>query len=153
MTASNTDRIEKTIVLRAPQSRVFKALTDSGEFGTWFRARLEGPFQPGTRTLGQITHPGYEHVKMELDIEHIEPESYFSFRWHPYAVEPGVDYSQEPSTLVEFRLSPAEGGGTLLEVSESGFDALPASRRDEAFRMNSRGWEGQLRNIEKHVDS
>lgn len=149
---TSTDRIEKSIVLRAPQARVWRALTDSQEFGTWFKAKLDGPFAAGARTVGQITHPGYEHVKMQLDIESIEPESYFSYRWHPYAIDPAVDYSDEPSTLVEFRLSPAEGG-TLLEISESGFDRLPASRRDEAFRMNSRGWEGQSRNIEAYVGS
>ncbi|WP_026853937.1 SRPBCC family protein [Geothrix fermentans] len=150
MTASSTDRIEKEILLQAPVARVWRALTDAGEFGTWFRVALDGPFVPGQRLTGRITHPGYEHITMELLVERMDAETLFSYRWHPYAVDPAVDYSQEPTTLVEFRLSP-QGGGTLLSVVESGFDRVPAHRRDEAFRMNERGWAGQLKNIERHV--
>ena len=150
MSASSTDRIEKQILLQAPQSRVWHALTDAGEFGTWFRVDLDGHFRPGQRLTGRITHPGYEHITMEILVERMDAETLFSYRWHPYAVDPAVDYAQEPTTLVEFRLEPKEGG-TLLSVVESGFDRIPASRRDEAFRMNERGWAGQLKNIERHV--
>ena len=146
----NTDRIEKEILLRAPRSRVWKALTDAGEFGAWFRVKLENAFVPGERTKGRITHPGYEHVMMEVLVERMEPEELFSFRWHPYAIEPGVDYSSEPMTLVVFRLEEAPGG-TRLKVVESGFDRIPAARRNEAFRMNDQGWTEQLKNIERHV--
>src|SRR5262245_38444767 len=147
----STDRIEKTIVLHAPLSRVWRALASAEEFGRWFRVKLEGDFAPGARVRGQITHPGYEHVAMEMTIERVDPERLFSYRWHPYAIEPGVDYSSEPTTLVEFRLEDAAGGGTRLTVIESGFDRLPPARRDEAFRMNEQGWAEQLRNIEAHV--
>lgn len=150
MSASSTDRIEKEILLQAPVARVWRALTDAGEFGAWFRVALDGPFAPGQRVMGRITHPGYEHVTMELLVERMDAETLFSYRWHPYAVDPAVDYSQEPTTLVEFRLAP-KGGGTLLSVVESGFDRVPAHRRDEAFRMNEQGWAGQLKNIERHV--
>ena len=145
-----TDRIEKTIELKAPVSRVWKALTDHREFGTWFRVRLEGPFVPGQVSRGQITYPGYEHLKWEAVVQKMEPERLFSFTWHPYAVDPKQDYSKEPSTLVEFTLEKT-GGGTLLRVVESGFDNLPARRRDEAFRMNDGGWSEQLKNIAGHV--
>ena len=150
MIAPSTDRIEKQILLHAPQPRVWRALTDAEEFGAWFRVKLEGPYVPGGRTKGKITYPGYEHITMEVQVERIEAESLFSYRWHPYAIDPKVDYSGEPTTLVEFRLEPTEGG-TLLTVVESGFDQLPASRRDEAFRMNDGGWKQQLTNIERHV--
>jgi len=145
-----TNRIEKTIELKAPVSRVWKALTDHREFGTWFRVRLEGPFVPGQVSRGQITYPGYEHLKWEAVVQKMEPERLFSFTWHPYAVDPKQDYSKEPSTLVEFTLEKT-AGGTLLRVVESGFDNLPARRRDEAFRMNDGGWSEQLKNIAGHV--
>ena len=118
----------------------------------WFKVELGSPFIPGKTTLGRITHPGYENLVMEVFVESMEPERFFSFRWHPYAIDPNVDYSGEQATLVEFRFEPTPAG-TLLVVSESGFDALPAARRDEAFRMNERGWTGQLKNIERHVAS
>jgi len=146
----STDRIEKSIVLRAPRTRVWRALASAGEFGVWFRVKLEGEFTPGARLRGRITYPGYEHLTMEMTIERMEPEQLISFRWHPHAVDPGKDYSDEPTTLVEFRLSDAPGG-TRLTVTESGFDRLPPGRRDEAFRMNEGGWEEQLKNIERHV--
>jgi uncharacterized protein YndB with AHSA1/START domain len=145
-----SDRIEKTIELRAPVSRVWRALTNHREFGTWFRVRLEQPFVPGQVSRGHITHPGYEHVRWEAVVQKMEPERLFSFTWHPYAVDPKEDYSAEPPTLVEFTLAKT-ATGTLLRVVESGFDALPASRRDEAFRMNERGWSAQIVNIERHV--
>src|SRR5271166_4432305 len=143
------DRIEKRIELKAPVSRVWRALTDHREFGQWFRVKLEGPFVPGQVSRGQITHPGYEHVKWEAVVQQMEPERLFSFTWHPYSMDPGVDYSKETPTLVEFRLEEAPGG-TLLLLTESGFDKIPADRRFEAFRMNDGGWTQQIENIEKH---
>lgn len=148
---SSTDRIERQTLLKATRSRVWRALTDSREFGEWFRVRMTAPFAVGATVRGQITHPGYEHVTMEVLIERIEPERRFSFRWHPYAVDPKVDYSSEPTTLVEFTLEDADGG-VRLTVVESGFDQIPAGRRAEAFRMNGDGWTGQVRNIAAHVE-
>jgi uncharacterized protein YndB with AHSA1/START domain len=146
-----SDRIEKHIQLKAPVSRVWRALTDYREFGTWFRVKLDGPFVPGKEAVGQITHPGYEHVTWRAVVRRIEPERLFSFTWHPYAVEPGVDYSAEPQTLIEFRLEP-NGDGTLLTLTESGFDSIPADRRPEAFRMNDNGWTQQMEDIRRHVE-
>ena len=145
-----TDIIEKRIELKAPVSRVWRALTDHREFGQWFRVKLDGPFVPGQVSRGQITYPGYEHVRWEAIVQTMEPERLFSFTWHPYAIDPDVDYSGEPATLVEFRLE-AEGGGTLLTVTETGFDAIPKDRQFEAYRMNEAGWTEQLQNIERHV--
>jgi len=145
-----TDRIEKTILLRAPVARVWRALADAEEFGAWFRVKFDEPFAEGKTVRGRITYSGYEHVRMEILVERMERERLFAFRWHPYAVDPDVDYSAEPTTLVEFRLT-AEGGGTRLTITESGFDRIPASRRDEAFRMNEGGWTEQIGNIERHV--
>jgi uncharacterized protein YndB with AHSA1/START domain len=147
---SSTDRIEKTIVLKAPRARVWRALTDHEEFGAWFQVALESPFREGATVRGRITYPGFEHATMEVVVERMEPERLFSYRWHPFAVDKTTDYSHEPSTLVEFRLEDAPGG-TRLTVTESGFDELPAGRRDEAFRMNEGGWAEQLGNIERHV--
>jgi uncharacterized protein YndB with AHSA1/START domain len=146
-----SDRIEKRILLHAPKSRVWRALTDAREFGTWFQVDLEGPFQVGRSVQGRVTYPGFEHLRLEVTVERIDAERLFSFRWHPHAVDPKVDYSREPTTLVEFRLEDAPGG-VLLTVTESGFDRIPPSRRDEAFRMNSRGWEAQMGSIARHVD-
>ena len=146
----SSDRIEKNIVLRAPRSRVWRAIAGAEEFGAWFGVKLEGAFAPGARVKGRITIPGYEHVIMDVTVERIEPERLFSYRWHPYAIEPGVDYSGEPTTLVEFQLEEVVGG-TRLTVVESGFDRIPLARRAEAFRMNDQGWAGQLKNIERHV--
>lgn len=146
----STNHIEKNIVLRAPQSRVWRALTNAQEFGAWFGVQLAGGFAPGARVMGRITTPGYEHLTMEIAVELIEPERLFAYRWHPYAIESGVDYSAEPTTLVEFYLAEA-GGGTRLTVVESGFDRLPLARRTEALRMNEQGWAEQIKNIERHV--
>jgi uncharacterized protein YndB with AHSA1/START domain len=148
---SSTDRIERSILLKAPRSRVWRALANAEEFGNWFGVAFKGKtFAAGERVQGQITHPGYEHVVFEVLIERMEPERLLSWRWHPYAVDPSVDYSHEPTTLVVFELKEVEGG-TLLSVVESGFDSMPPSRRLEAFRMNSGGWDEQMKNIEKHV--
>lgn len=148
--SSSTDSIEKRVVLRAPPARVWRALTDAAEFGTWFGVKLQGAFKEGATVRGQITSPGYEHLTMEVLVERMETERYFSYRWHPYAIEPNVDYSHEPMTLVEFRLEETSGG-TILTIVESGFDRIPLARRAEAFRMNEQGWTEQARNIERHV--
>ncbi|HET9315289.1 MAG TPA: SRPBCC family protein [Vicinamibacteria bacterium] len=147
---TSTDRIEKEIVMRAPRSRVWRALTDAREFGRWFRADIQDDFVAGKPARGHITHPGYEHVAFEVEVERIEPERLFSFRWHPYAVDPKKDYSKEPTTLVVFELDEVPEG-TRLRVTESGFDGIPVERRAEAFRMNSGGWEAQVKNIARHV--
>ena len=144
-------QIEKRIQLNAPISRVWQALTDHRQFGEWFRVKLEQPFAPGRTARGQITYPGYEHVTFEAVVQKMEPERFFSYTWHPYAVDPKVDYSTEKPTLVEFNLEEA-AGGTLLTVIESGFDKIPANRRAEAFRMNEGGWAAQLENIKKYLE-
>lgn len=151
MVSSNSDVIKKQIKLQASPNRVWNALTNYREFSAWFGVNLESPFVPGETTVGQITIPGYEHVKMEVEVHKLQPETLFSFYWHPYAIEPDYDYSQEQPTLVEFHLEAIEDG-TLLTVIESGFDAIPAVRRDEAFRMNDGGWTGQIKNIETYLN-
>ena len=146
-----TDRIERSILLKAPRSRVWRALSNAEEFGHWFGVALKGSaFIAGKRTQGKVTHPGYEHLTWDVLIERLEPEHLLAWRWHPGAVETSVDYSKEPSTLVVFELKDVDGG-TLLTVVESGFDNLPESRRLDAFRMNSGGWDIQMQNIERHV--
>src|SRR5262245_40470490 len=149
--AKTPDRIEKQILIKAPQPRVWRALTDSGEFGQWFRVKLDGRFEPGRTVRGNVLHAGYEHIRVEMNIDRMEAEHLFSYRWHPYPADPKVYYSSEPTTLVEFRLA-AENGGTLLTVVESGFDRIPAGRRDEAFRMNDGGWAAQVKNIQRHAE-
>ena len=144
------DRIEQSIPLPAPIDRVWRAISDHREFGTWFKVALDQPFAAGQPSTGHMTNEGYEHLRWNASVEAVEPPHRLAFRWHPYAIEPGRDYSSEPTTLVEFLLEPA-GGGTLLRVIESGFDALPDSRRDEAFRMNSGGWAKQVENIRDYL--
>jgi uncharacterized protein YndB with AHSA1/START domain len=151
-----TDRIERTILLKAPRSRVWHALSDAAEFGAWFGVDFPGKsFVPGREVRGKITYPGYEHIVMQVLIERMESERFLSWRWHPAAIDPSADYSQEPTTLVVFELEEVEleevEGGTLLPVVESGLDKIPLARRATAFRMNSAGWDAQIRNIEKHV--
>lgn len=150
MATASTDRIEKKVLLRAPRARVWRALTDAAEFGTWFRVKLDGGFVVGQPVRGHITYPGYEHLKFEARVERMDAEKLFAFRWHPYAIDPQVDYSDEPTTLVAFTLEDAPGG-TLVTVVESGFDNLPEERRGEAFRMNEGGWATQMENIRNHV--
>jgi uncharacterized protein YndB with AHSA1/START domain len=147
---TSSDRIEKQVTLDAPRSRVWRALTDVSQFNAWFGVSLTKPFEPGAEVSGTIDIRGYEHVTMRIWIETMEPERFFSFRWHPYAVEPGVDYSAEPTTLVSFTLEDAPGG-TKLTIVESGFDAIPASRRATAFDMDEKGWSSQAENIRKFV--
>lgn len=149
-----SDRIEKRIELKAPVSRVWRALTDHREFGEWFRVALDGPFVPGEVSRGHMTYPGYEHVKWEAVVRKMEPGRLFSFTWpHLKSFDKAdlpLDYSGEPTTLVEFRLEKT-ASGTLLILTESGFDKLPADRRLEAFRRNDGGWTQQMKNIESHV--
>ena len=144
------DRLEKRIEVKAPVSRVWHALTDYQEFGEWFRVKLDRPFVEGQVSRGQITYPGYEHLKWEAVVQKMEPERLFSFTWHPYAIDAKADYSKEPPTLVEFKLEKTPTG-TLLLLTESGFDKIPAGRRLDAFRMNDGGWTQQMKNIESHV--
>jgi uncharacterized protein YndB with AHSA1/START domain len=144
------NRIEKRIEIKGSVSRVWRALTDYKEFGAWFQVDLENPFVPGQVTRGQMTASGCHQIKFEAAVQKMEPERFFSYTWHPYAVDPAVDYSQEPPTLVEFRLEEIPGG-TLLVVTESGFDKIPAHRRAEAFSKHGEGWAMQLRNIETYV--
>jgi uncharacterized protein YndB with AHSA1/START domain len=147
---SSTDRIEKQVRLRAPRARVWRALTDAHQFGQWFGVALNGAIAPGASLGGRITLKGYEHLHFEMLVEVVQAESRFSFRWHPFAIDPAVDYSNEPMTLVVFTLEDA-ADGVLLTVVESGFDKIPASRRIKAFEMNSQGWATQMRNIERYL--
>lgn len=147
-----TDRIERRILLKAPRKRVWQALANAEEFGNWFGVKLQGKtFAPGQRTQGQVTYPGCECTTFDVVVERMEPERLLSWRWHPAPIAKGVDYSAEPTTLVEFDLQDAQDGGTLLCVVESGFDKVPPQRRMDVFRQNSEGWDGQMKNIEKHV--
>lgn len=146
----STDRLEKRILLRAPRARVWRALADAAAFGEWFGVKLEGSFAPGVRLQGQVLHPGFEHVPFEITIERMEPERLFSWRWHPHAIDPQIDYSIEPTTLVVFELE-ATAEGTVLTVVESGFDGIPLARRLEAYRGNDQGWAAQMEAIERYV--
>ncbi|UZR29160.1 SRPBCC family protein [Methylococcus mesophilus] len=153
-TSNTTDRIERSVVIRAPRERVWRALSNAEEFGTWFGANLKGQtFAPGQRVRGQITVCGHEHAWFDVVIERIEPQDLLSYRWHPYAVDPAVDYTEEQPTLVTFTLKDMPGNSTLLTIVESGFDRVPPHRRLEAFRMNSRGWEAQLNNVVRHASA
>ena len=148
---TSTDRIERQILLKTTRSKAWHALVDAESFGNWFGVNLQGQrFVVGETARGHITYPGYEHLLCEMQIERIEPERLFAYRWHPYAVDPSVDYSQEPATLVEFALE-QHADGILLHLVESGFDQIPLARRAEAWRMNSGGWDEQMRNIERHL--
>jgi uncharacterized protein YndB with AHSA1/START domain len=144
------DRIERSIELKAPIERVWQALADPQQFGSWFRVKIKTPFTSGQPASGHITYPGYEHVRWEVMIQTMDEPRLFSFTWHPFAIEPGVDYSTEQPTLVEFRLAPIDGG-TRLTVTESGFSKLPAHRYADALRSNTGGWEEQMENIKAHV--
>jgi uncharacterized protein YndB with AHSA1/START domain len=147
---SSSDRIERRITLDAPRARVWRALTDVAQFNAWFGVTLAAPFTPGAAVSGKLAVPGYDHLTMTIWIEAMEPERYFSFRWHPYAIEQGVDYSAEPTTLVSFTLADA-GAGTQLTIVESGFDAIPESRRAKAFSSNAGGWKAQAENIRTYL--
>jgi uncharacterized protein YndB with AHSA1/START domain len=148
---TSTDRIERKILLRATRARVWRALSDAPEFGGWFGVDFKGKsFAAGKTVRGQCTYPGYEHIPVEVQIEQVVPQRLLSWRWHPAAIDPSVDYSQEPTTLVVFELEEVEGG-TLLTVVESGLDKIPLARRAMVLRLNTSGWDGQMSSIEKHV--
>jgi uncharacterized protein YndB with AHSA1/START domain len=147
---SSTDRIEKEIRLAAPRIRAWGAVANAQEFGKWFGVKLIGDFVAGEAIRGNITSPGYEHVVFEAIVDRIEPMDLFSFHWRPYAIEPNVDYSHEPRTLVTFTFID-DGAGTLLKVVESGFDGIPEARRAKAFEMDSKGWASQMKNVEKYL--
>jgi uncharacterized protein YndB with AHSA1/START domain len=148
---TSTDRIERKVLVKATRARVWRALSDAAEFGDWFGVNFKGKtFVAGKPVQGKITYPGYEHLTMEVLIEQIVPERLLSWRWHPAAIDPAVDYSQEPTTLVEFELEEVEGG-TMLRVVESGLDKVPLARRANVLRMNSSGWDQQMENIKRHV--
>jgi uncharacterized protein YndB with AHSA1/START domain len=146
----NTDTIVRKVLIHAPRSRVWRALTDSREFGAWFGVQFSDPFAPGARMRGPIRHKGYEHLTMHFTVDAIEPERRFSWRWHPNAVDPSRNYDAEPTTLVTFDLEDAPEG-TLLTVTESGFDRIPAERRAEAYRGNEGGWTYQVDSINRYV--
>jgi uncharacterized protein YndB with AHSA1/START domain len=147
----STDRIERSVFLRAPRAQVWKALSDAKAFGEWFGVKLNGSFAPGARLQGKVTHKGYENYPFEFTIDRIVPERLLSWRWHPNAVDPGVDYSAEPETEVAWQLEDTPGG-TVVRVVESGFDALPASRRNAAYEGNEKGWNMQMEAIENYLE-
>ena len=150
MSKINTDRIEEKVFLRVPRARVWRALTDAEEFGAWFGVKLAGAFAPGASVKGTITEKGYEGLPFEIVVQRIEPQRLFSWRWHPYAVDPEVDYSAEPPTHVVCELEEV-AGDTLLTVVESGFDGVPDARRAEAYRMHVEGWAAQMKSIERYL--
>jgi uncharacterized protein YndB with AHSA1/START domain len=148
---STTDRIAKQILIEAPPARVWRALADPQRFGAWFGVAIDdGTFTPGTRVRGRILDPQWAHVPFDVTIERVEPERLLAWRWHPNPSEPGADYSHEPTTTTVFELH-QQADGTLLTVVESGFDALPAARRAEAYRGNEDGWAEQMHNIARYV--
>jgi len=161
MATVTTDRIEKRVLLRAPRARVWRALTDAREFGAWFGMKFDASFTQGARVSGVIVpttvdaevasaQQPFEGTPFEITIDRIEPERLFAFRWHPFAVETGVDYSREPTTLIEFLLEDVPDG-VMLTVRESGFDRIPLERRAKAFAANEAGWAIQMRLIEKYL--
>ncbi|MEQ8318333.1 MAG: SRPBCC family protein [Phycisphaerales bacterium] len=146
------DRIEKVVELAAPVARVWRALTDHAEFGAWFRVRLDGPFEVGKTTTGNITYPGYEHMEWVSVTERMEHERVFAFSWPPSAIDPDTEYDADAKVLVEFRLEPLANGGTRLTITESGFLQFPEPKRLEALRSNTEGWDIQAGNIAAHVE-
>ncbi|MGB7168333.1 MAG: SRPBCC family protein [Acidobacteriaceae bacterium] len=148
--ARTPDRIEKSAELHVPVSRVWRAVTDHNEFGAWFRVKLAEPFRVGEESHGQILYPGYEHITWRAMIQQIDPEQFFAFTWHPYAVDPQQNYSEETPTLVEFHLEPI-ASGTRVTLTESGFSDLPDERRNEAFLRNNDGWTQQMKNLEDYL--
>jgi uncharacterized protein YndB with AHSA1/START domain len=158
---TSSDRIEKKVLLQAPRERVWRAISDSKQFGSWFGVELDSPFVAGTRVTGKIApttvdaevakmQKPYAGLAFEITVDRVEPMRYFSFRWHPGALDPGIDYSKEPTTLVTFELEEASGG-TMLTITESGFDRIPLERRAKAFAGNEQGWSHQTKLIEKYL--
>lgn len=157
----STDRIEKKILLEAPRKRVWRALADSTEFGRWFGMKFDGPFVPGASMRGVIVpttvnaevakaQKQHEGLPFDITIEQMEPERLFSFRWHPFAIDRGVDYSAEPTTLVVFTLEEV-ANGVMLTVTESGFDRIPIARRAQAFSANEGGWSMMVKVIGEYL--
>lgn len=155
------DRIVKKTLLRAPRARVWRAVSDAKEFGAWFGVEFDAPFTAGARMTGKIVptkadeevaklQKPHEGKTFEVTIDRIEPERLFSFRWHPFAVDPAYDYSSEPTTLVVFEMEQV-AEGTLLTITESGFDRIPLARRAQAFTSNEGGWTHQSKLIEKYL--
>jgi uncharacterized protein YndB with AHSA1/START domain len=160
---STTDKIEKKVLLRAPRERVWKAISDSKQFGAWFGVEFDGPFVAGKRITGRMTptkadaevakmQEAYAGMKFDYTVDRIEPMQLFSFRWHPFAIDPKVDYSHEPTTLVVFALEEVPGG-TQLTITETGFDSIPLERRAKAFAANEGGWAKQIELITKYLES
>jgi uncharacterized protein YndB with AHSA1/START domain len=148
---TSTDRIERRVLINGTRSRVWRAISDAAELGEWFGVDFKGKsFAAGKPIQGKITYPGYEHLTMEVVIERIVPERLLSWRWHPAAIDPAADYSQEPTKLVVFELEEVEGG-TMVSVVESGLDKIPVERRATVFRLNTSGWDEQMENIKKYV--
>ena len=156
-----TDRIEKKLLLRAPLDRVWRAISDAKQFGSWFGVEFESDFVPGARLIGRLVptkvdpevaqaQESYSGKTIEVRIDRVEPMRLFSFGWHPFAVDPDVDYSKEPMTLVEFELNEVPGG-TMLTLAESGFDRISLARRAEAFEANEEGWLAQMKLLEKYL--
>jgi uncharacterized protein YndB with AHSA1/START domain len=160
--SSSTDRIEKKVLLRAPHARVWQAISDAKQFGTWFGVEFDGPFVAGERITGRMSptkvdpavakmQEPYAGMKFDYTVDRIEPMRLFSFRWHPFAIDQKVDYSKEPTTLVVFELDEV-AGGTQLTITESGFDRIPIERRAKAFAANEGGWAKQAELIAKYLD-
>jgi uncharacterized protein YndB with AHSA1/START domain len=148
---TSTDRIERKVLIKATRARVWRAVADAAEFGSWFGVDFKGKtFVAGKSVQGKITYPGYEHLTMEVLIDQVVPERLLSWRWHPAAIDPAVDYSHEPTTLVVFELEEVDGG-VMLSVVESGLDKIPLERRATVLRLNSSGWDAQMENVKKHV--
>jgi uncharacterized protein YndB with AHSA1/START domain len=145
----STDRIEQRVVVRASRARVWRAISNAEEFGAWFGMKFDGAFTEGKPIRGVVTFKTVEHT-LEMVVDRIEPEHYFSYRWHPYAIDPRADYSAAPRTLVEFNLEEIDGG-TAVTIVESGFDRIPLARRAEAFRMNDNGWATQIEKLAQYV--
>jgi uncharacterized protein YndB with AHSA1/START domain len=159
--ATSTDRIEKSVLLRAPRERVWRAISDSKQFGRWFGVQFDGPFVAGASIVGKMVtttvdaevakrQEAYKGHRFEFAVDRVEPMRFFSFRWHPFAMDSSVDYSKEPSTLVAFVLEEVQDG-TRLTVTESGFDQIPIERRAKAFAANEGGWAAQMKLIEKYL--
>ena len=159
--SQSTDRIEKKVLLRAPRERVWRAISDSREFGSWFGVKFDGPFAVGATITGKITPTAvdpevaerqkpHEGMAIQFAVDRIEPMRLLSFRWHPHAVDRAIDYSGEAATLVVFELAEVSGG-TMLTVTESGFDRIPIERRAKAFASNESGWAAQMTLIQKYL--
>jgi uncharacterized protein YndB with AHSA1/START domain len=157
------DKIEKKVLLHAPLERVWQAISDAQQFGSWFGARFDGPFRAQSRLSGAITPTSvdpevaklqkpHEGKAFEFWVDRIEPMRYIAFRWHPFAIEPNIDYTKEPTTLIEFTLQ-AIGEATELTIVESGFENIPIARRADAFRANEGGWTHQMKLIERYLAS